>query len=370
MLKRRQTGFTLVELMVAMAIGSIIILGAGQLFLSTFQTFRTVNELSRKQETVIFAANNLVNAYRRGGEEYTLKPTTDTPEECSIQANGEPIVGGLARFDGECSAERFISAVEVASGQTLDGYHRFTFDFGRDDEQLETLSFHVMERRLVKTDSQEEQQYQIGTGDAIIAGSNVNNVGEDLLKEDSKVSQNLGSNYIPDPRAGGGNNSTGYIDKIKTMDNVKQSCDSSAMASFEASIIYCSSNINGLNVEGLDGKVIIANNGIELNQNGNSTVNDLVVVAGGAINIKGSNQNAYFNGVIWGGENIAMDASGVNYKGVVIAGNGVNQNNTSSITSDWNALGLLSVPGYEFSMYEKFKELGILEDLHEAEESE
>jgi len=370
MSKYWQTGFTLVELMVAMAVGSIIILGAGQLFLTTFQTFRTVDELSRKQETVIFAANMLLNAYRSGGEEYSLIPTTGNTEKCSIQTNGEPIVGGLAQYDGECNNERFVSTVEVTPGQTLDGYHRFTFDFRRGEGQLETLSFHVMERKLVKTESPGKQQYQVGTGDAIIAGGNVNNVGKDLLSGESKVSQGLGRNNMPDPRAGVEVNSTGYIDKLNTLDDVEHTCQSSAIASSEASIIYCNSNINNLNVEGLDGKVIIADNGIELNQNGNSTVNDLVVVAGGAINIKGSNENAYFNGIVWGGENIAMDASGVNFKGVVIAGDGVNQNNTSSITSDWNALELLSVPGYEFSIHEKFKELGILDLVNEAKERE
>lgn len=50
----KQKGFTLVEMMIAMAIGTIIILGAGQLFLTTLQTFRTVDKLSRKQETLIF----------------------------------------------------------------------------------------------------------------------------------------------------------------------------------------------------------------------------------------------------------------------------------------------------------------------------
>ena len=49
----QQKGFTLVELMVAMTIGTVIILGAGQLFLTTFQTFRTVDALSRKQESLI-----------------------------------------------------------------------------------------------------------------------------------------------------------------------------------------------------------------------------------------------------------------------------------------------------------------------------
>lgn len=54
MLYQRQSGFTLVELMVAMAIGTLVILGAGQLFLTTFQTFKKVDELSRKQEALIF----------------------------------------------------------------------------------------------------------------------------------------------------------------------------------------------------------------------------------------------------------------------------------------------------------------------------
>lgn len=65
-MKQRQGGFTLVELIVAMAIGTVIILGAGQLFLTTFQTFQTVDKVSRKQETLIFAVSTLTEAGRKG----------------------------------------------------------------------------------------------------------------------------------------------------------------------------------------------------------------------------------------------------------------------------------------------------------------
>lgn len=65
-MKQRQGGFTLVELMVAMTIGTVIILGAGQLFLTTFQTFQTVDKVSRKQETLIFAVSTLTAAGRKG----------------------------------------------------------------------------------------------------------------------------------------------------------------------------------------------------------------------------------------------------------------------------------------------------------------
>lgn len=61
-----QHGFTLVELMVAMAIGAVIILGAGQLFLTTFQTFQNVAQVSRKHETLIFAVSVLTEKGRLG----------------------------------------------------------------------------------------------------------------------------------------------------------------------------------------------------------------------------------------------------------------------------------------------------------------
>ncbi|MCE8053691.1 prepilin-type N-terminal cleavage/methylation domain-containing protein [Halomonas daqingensis] len=61
----RQTGFTLVELMVALVIGLIIILGAGQLFLMGFQTFRQIELLSNKQAALTFATETLIRDIRR-----------------------------------------------------------------------------------------------------------------------------------------------------------------------------------------------------------------------------------------------------------------------------------------------------------------
>lgn len=66
-MRHAQRGFTLVELMVAMMIGTIIILGAGQLFLTTFQTFQQVDEVSRKQENLVFIAQRLTREIRQNG---------------------------------------------------------------------------------------------------------------------------------------------------------------------------------------------------------------------------------------------------------------------------------------------------------------
>ncbi|WP_445003562.1 PilW family protein [Halomonas mongoliensis] len=62
---KRSRGFSLVELMVAMVIGLIIILGAGQLFLTVFQTNRQVEALSEKQAAVNFAVETLLRDIRR-----------------------------------------------------------------------------------------------------------------------------------------------------------------------------------------------------------------------------------------------------------------------------------------------------------------
>ncbi|MGY6567333.1 MAG: PilW family protein [Halomonadaceae bacterium] len=65
---RRQVGFTLVELMVALVIGLIIILGAGQLFLMGFQTFRQIELLSNKQAALTFATETLIRDIRRASD--------------------------------------------------------------------------------------------------------------------------------------------------------------------------------------------------------------------------------------------------------------------------------------------------------------
>lgn len=65
---KRNSGFSLVELMVAMVIGLIIILGAGQLFLTVFQTNRQVEALSEKQAAVNFAVETLLRDIRRADQ--------------------------------------------------------------------------------------------------------------------------------------------------------------------------------------------------------------------------------------------------------------------------------------------------------------
>lgn len=53
----RQAGFSLVEMMVAMVLGLLVILGAGQLFLTGLQSFRLVEHLNRVQEVVSYVNN-------------------------------------------------------------------------------------------------------------------------------------------------------------------------------------------------------------------------------------------------------------------------------------------------------------------------
>ncbi|WP_434983296.1 PilW family protein [Vreelandella zhaodongensis] len=62
-----QRGFTLTELLVALVVGMVVILGAGQLFLSTFHTFRQVDTLGRHQETLLYATTTVTDTIRKQG---------------------------------------------------------------------------------------------------------------------------------------------------------------------------------------------------------------------------------------------------------------------------------------------------------------
>lgn len=139
----RQKGFTLVELMVAMTIGTLVILGAGQLFITTMNTFQEVKEISRKQETVVFAAHTMANAYRRGSYEYVFGDGADS-DSCAIKrvSNEEPVVDGLYK-DESCDDASFNNP----NYDGVVGFHEFTLRFPHgEDNDPEELVFHVMNR--------------------------------------------------------------------------------------------------------------------------------------------------------------------------------------------------------------------------------
>ncbi len=61
---RRQTGLTMVELLVALAIGSFLMIGAVQIYNQSRQAFVINESLARVQETAQFALDTIENDMR------------------------------------------------------------------------------------------------------------------------------------------------------------------------------------------------------------------------------------------------------------------------------------------------------------------
>ncbi|MDL0434071.1 prepilin-type N-terminal cleavage/methylation domain-containing protein [Marinobacter sp. TBZ242] len=88
----RQSGFTLIELMVALVIGLVIILGAGQLFLVGLQNFRQTEFLGNKQAALTFASEMLIRDIRRANVDASGTPKisfSDTELRIEIINNGD-----------------------------------------------------------------------------------------------------------------------------------------------------------------------------------------------------------------------------------------------------------------------------------------
>lgn len=62
---KRHAGFSLIELLVAMVIGLVIMLGAGRIFLTVLQTSRHVETLGEKQAAVNLVTETLLRDIRR-----------------------------------------------------------------------------------------------------------------------------------------------------------------------------------------------------------------------------------------------------------------------------------------------------------------
>lgn len=356
-----QRGFTLVELMVAMAIGTVIILGAGQLFLTTFQTFQSVDKVSRKQENLIFIAQRITSEIRQHGPgRYTLRCELDQDScNCTVadqDESGQPLVSFIkdltdADMPSQCAEAEHVLGESVEDESSL---YRIKLPL---ENNGEAIVFHVMERKEIYASFFDMHVSREGRGDAVIAGGAISGA-DNILVNESTANWNLGLSVIPSPQSSNSHNFyTNYIDNISKLEDVVTTCKEEEITNSAGKAFYCNGNINNLDVTKLSGKLVVAENGISMSQNGNVSVSDVAIVAGGTINFNGSNSDALFKGLIWSAGGINYSVSGVKLIGSVISSGSIVFNNVSSINADLSVWGLLSVYGYEFSMRKALENL-------------
>ena len=109
--RRRQRGVSLVELMVAMLVGSLVILAAGSLFQEVNANARDVLRLADRQAVLSYALDTITATVRRGDAspgDYVLRPAPDG-KTCTLHEadSGEPLVDGLA-YDGACEDDQVL----------------------------------------------------------------------------------------------------------------------------------------------------------------------------------------------------------------------------------------------------------------------
>lgn len=77
MMHERQRGFSLVELMVAMTIGFVVLAGVGYMYLESRQAFRSMDNLSRMQESARYALETISRDIRMAGYRGCASSTGD-----------------------------------------------------------------------------------------------------------------------------------------------------------------------------------------------------------------------------------------------------------------------------------------------------
>lgn len=162
-------GFSLVELMIALLIGLVITLGAGQLFSTGLKSFEKVEELADKQAALMFAADVLIRDIRRADKlEGTDKSISSMEGEFWVELDGverfyyldkpdyeerdvwtlylreddgspSPVVEGFRNPNGDPERVSF-SAIEDASRK---GFYTITFGLISEGEDV---VFHAMNR--------------------------------------------------------------------------------------------------------------------------------------------------------------------------------------------------------------------------------
>lgn len=115
----RQAGFTMVEMMVAMTLGLLLVVVIGQVFVTSKESYRTTEDLSRMQENARFAAAQLSRVIRMAAfttdplaNRTALFPLATAPAVSGIDGGGTVADQVIVRHQG--------SGAGTADGSILD----------------------------------------------------------------------------------------------------------------------------------------------------------------------------------------------------------------------------------------------------------
>lgn len=113
-----QTGFSLVELMIAITLGLIVLLAIGSIYIGSRQTYRVQEDNARLQEAGRYALEVIGRSLRQAGadSEMSFNATVTTPE-CSVAGVCTPIAG----VNGAAAAPDAMTVQFYAGREELDG---------------------------------------------------------------------------------------------------------------------------------------------------------------------------------------------------------------------------------------------------------
>jgi type IV pilus assembly protein PilW len=115
-MQRKQTGLTMVELLVALAIGSFLMIGAVQIYNQSRQAFVVNESIARVQETAQFAMDT-IEADLRMASNWGRNSRALTVEGRAIDGNGNP--NGLNE-PGDCGVGWALDLARIVDGENND----------------------------------------------------------------------------------------------------------------------------------------------------------------------------------------------------------------------------------------------------------
>ena len=113
-----QTGFTLVEMMIAVTLGLIVLLAIGSIYIGSRQTYRVQEDNARLQEAGKYALEVIGRSLRQAGADSEMNfNATVITQECSVAGVCTPITG----VNGAAAAPDTLTVQFYAGREELDG---------------------------------------------------------------------------------------------------------------------------------------------------------------------------------------------------------------------------------------------------------